>query len=793
MATPRSTRNRPSLATPKFNVADVAKQATRRKPAPGYSFSEPLKMAPGYGEPTPTNLAQRPNTDIVPKEPLPQLVRGKDGKMVPFDPNAEAPVRSYEDIGASLAQDEYTQNLATELDITGEQKGYTSLEEYAADQYDALKESKQLQEAKLADQQLQTSEGVTQAEKSLRSQTLSGASRLAGNREGFVSSSNQSVASKLGRLASEKMQRINSQKDLVDMEIEDARANLDRAERAGSTQIAEQYRQVLDAAEYKARQIDTEYYNALSQQAQEKRANFTAFQGLVDSGQELDTETIAGFAEQLGIPFNDAYGYYKGQQAVRDNNKLTNDEKAIELQNLAYDFDRKLRGIETEQQIAIDFLKTMREKGFSEEEISAYKQMNGITDYDDPLTRAELEYQQLENEIKRKQMAGEPTSIAEMEALFDLRQKMNAEAGTGGTAYVSPSIDGISMSYEGGGLNVTLPRNPDGTLKAYQCGEFVNRAWGIPKGGAGGFGDYMSDKMNTVDKNGFRTEGMMAEQIASMIVPGMAFVSESGETGHVGLIVSGVDAQGNFQTLEANVGDGNPNVPDPPIYKTQNVKDQNIKGFAYPPNGAAIGGQDDAPIISTLDEKTIDNVRSEANSFRQEQIVKDYNVILNKQLSIQSILDSGVGGPGDLAIVYEFMKALDPGSVVRETEYATAAKSGNIFSGAFARYNGYLKEEGGFLPDTVKDSFKELIDLKFQSSQSQYDNLYQQYSQRINNLAGGKDVAPEVLTDYSAGFQSQPGKQVDPREILKEAKKQAYLESLVPDEDLAEFDSYFNY
>lgn len=805
MATPRR-QQRPSAQTSLLNpiiqsllqnpIAEIVKDAIRKKPAPGYSFSEPRQMAPGYGVNPVAPTVPRPNTDIVPKEPLPQqeplpqLVRGKDGKMVPYVPSEGTGATQEERIQAEMDRP-YMDQAQTEEELFGEATTPSTLRDEIKRQNEKLKEQTAQSQRQADAQTLSINEQARQGEQGI-SNAQDQVNAIDVGRNGPVSRSNMVTKKGFTTEMRKRLDYLTAQKDEQLAQVEDFMAKAREAEAAGRSDLAAQFRTQAIQAENTITQIDTDYLNSLSQQAQENRAQLSAFQSLVDGGQELSVETIAGFADKLGIPFNDAYGYYQGQQAIRDDKSLDQATKEIELQNLAYDFDRKLRGIETEDQIAIDFLKTMREKGFSEEEISAYKQMNGITDYDDPLTRAELEYQQFENEIKRRQLAGEPTSIAEMEMLFDLRQKMNAEAGTGGAAYVSPSIDGIAMSYEGGGLNVTLPRNADGTLKAYQCGEFVNRAWGISKGGPGGFGDTIGDKMGIVDSNGFRKGSMSPVQLASMIVPGMAFVSEAGETGHVGLIVSDVDAQGNFQTLEANVGDNNPYNPDPPIYKTRNIKDQDLKGFAYPPNGEQVGGEGDAPIISTLDEKTIDNVRSEANSFRQEQIVKDYNVILNKQLSIQSILDSGVGGPGDLAIVYEFMKALDPGSVVRETEYATAAKSGNIFSGAFAKYNGYLKEEGGFLPDTVKESFKELIDLKFQSSQSQYDNLYKQYSQRINNLAGGQNVAPEVLTDYSAGFQSQSGKQLDPIQILKDAKKEAYLESLIPDEDLAEFDSYFN-
>lgn len=141
-----------------------------------------------------------------------------------------------------------------------------------------------------------------------------------------------------------------------------------------------------------------------------------------------------------------------------------------------------------------------------------------------------------------------------------------------------------------------------------------------------------------------------------------------------------------------------------------------------------------------------DNERALSGQFRSEQIVKDYNTILSKKLSVDAIIDAGVGGPGDLALVYEFMKGLDPTSVVRETEYATAAKSGNIFLGSLARFNGYFKEEGGFMPDNVKESFRSIVDSKLAVQTRLYDNLANEYT----NMAVRQGLNPEnVVLGYS--------------------------------------------
>jgi hypothetical protein len=172
------------------------------------------------------------------------------------------------------------------------------------------------------------------------------------------------------------------------------------------------------------------------------------------------------------------------------------------------------------------------------------------------------------------------------------------------------------------------------------------------------------------------------------------------------------------------------------------------------------------PLIP-LDSGTLTKVQTMAGQFGGEQIVKDYNIIGSKLQSISKIIQSGVGGPGDLAVVYEFMKGLDPTSVVRETEYASAAKSGNIFKGAMTKFNGYFKEQGGFLPDNVKDAFKDIVNSKFEVATTQYNNLYDEYARRINNLTGKTD-GTNYLTDYAGAFGLEQNQSTeDPLGILK--------------------------
>jgi len=143
----------------------------------------------------------------------------------------------------------------------------------------------------------------------------------------------------------------------------------------------------------------------------------------------------------------------------------------------------------------------------------------------------------------------------------------------------------------------------------------------------------------------------------------------------------------------------------------------------------------------------VDNERALMSQFRGEQIVKDYNIIATQKGTIDNIIKSGVGGPADLAMIFTFMKALDPSSVVRETEYDTAAKSGNIFQGWASKFNGYFKEQGGFLPDNVKREFQNLLNQKFGAQEVLYSNLAKQYT----DIAERQGLNPQnVVVDYAA-------------------------------------------
>lgn len=75
-----------------------------------------------------------------------------------------------------------------------------------------------------------------------------------------------------------------------------------------------------------------------------------------------------------------------------------------------------------------------------------------------------------------------------------------------------------------------------------------------------------------------------------------------------------------------------------------------------------------------------------------------------------------------------------------------AAKSGNIFNGIWAKFNGYLKEGGGFLPDSLKADFQSLVNGQFNVQTQLYQNIAKQYG----DIATRQGLNPSnVVPDYS--------------------------------------------
>lgn len=100
---------------------------------------------------------------------------------------------------------------------------------------------------------------------------------------------------------------------------------------------------------------------------------------------------------------------------------------------------------------------------------------------------------------------------------------------------------------------------------------------------------------------------------------------------------------------------------------------------------------------------------------------------------------------GDLALIFSYMKTLDPGSTVREGEFATAQNAGGVGDRAISAYNKVLSGQR-LSPDQRKDFVSR--------AKSIYDQSAKQHEKRVgeySRIATRNNIDPaDVIVDFSA-------------------------------------------
>lgn len=185
------------------------------------------------------------------------------------------------------------------------------------------------------------------------------------------------------------------------------------------------------------------------------------------------------------------------------------------------------------------------------------------------------------------------------------------------------------------------------------------------------------------------------------------------------------------------------------LYNTETGETfKNPKTYAPSSSGTGGGGG----IYGQLDYRTANAVIAQGNKFAESPIVKTYNNLISAGNLINGI-DKNSTNPADhQAIIYNFAKALDPDSVVREGEYATIQK---YSQGLASKYKGQINQAvngTGFLSPQAIQAIQDATANRVKSYSPQYNNVKTQTAQRINSIAG-KDVANQVLLDFEGGYQ----------------------------------------
>jgi hypothetical protein len=170
--------------------------------------------------------------------------------------------------------------------------------------------------------------------------------------------------------------------------------------------------------------------------------------------------------------------------------------------------------------------------------------------------------------------------------------------------------------------------------------------------------------------------------------------------------------------------------------------------------GSSDGGQpgDNPQLYAGLSAKTATAVRAQVAAFKSEPAVQNFAVIQEGRNFAGSLSDTTKNPTDDQGLIYALAKAMDPGSVVREGEYATAQKYAQSLVDSYGKGVTQAINGTGFLTEKARRQIKDTIEARYKASLGSYTHLENQYQTGINNLTGRSDGA-KFVRDYQTGGQ----------------------------------------
>lgn len=164
--------------------------------------------------------------------------------------------------------------------------------------------------------------------------------------------------------------------------------------------------------------------------------------------------------------------------------------------------------------------------------------------------------------------------------------------------------------------------------------------------------------------------------------------------------------------------------------------------------GAPTDGQAGVALYSGLSNATATAVRSKVSKFSTEPLVQNFATIQEGKNFASSIPDKTTNPADDQGLIYSLAKVLDPGSVVREGEYATAQKYSQSWVKAFGKSVTQAINGSGFLSEEARKNIKSTIESKYKASEKSYKNLQSSYTEGINKLTG-RTNGSDFLIEYA--------------------------------------------
>jgi len=327
----------------------------------------------------------------------------------------------------------------------------------------------------------------------------SGASQASGveaslmpGREGFIGGTAQQGIQQFKQLIAEKIDIAAGKLQQAENSRNQQLQQLKDAQDSGNKQLVKSIKQGIAGAEQTIRQEKENLINAQIQANDQTlkinadtRANISAFQTVVESGVELNTNQLLSFANSLGLPADQVNGIYQGLQAIRDDKTLTIEQKQIQTDSMMETLQDQIRGVETEKAKNIDLYTNLVRTGYfaSDDERYTFARALGIEEFDDPFVQLDFQIKALQAE---RDAANDPLDIQIKNLqIKKLQQEYDEAAG------IVPGSNGIEVGDFGN--TADLPNENVKTTSAFGEGQVTG--YGSSKWGKGL--DYqLSDKMD---------------------------------------------------------------------------------------------------------------------------------------------------------------------------------------------------------------------------------------------------------------------------------------------------------
>jgi hypothetical protein len=152
--------------------------------------------------------------------------------------------------------------------------------------------------------------------------------------------------------------------------------------------------------------------------------------------------------------------------------------------------------------------------------------------------------------------------------------------------------------------------------------------------------------------------------------------------------------------------------------------------------GRVLKGIDDpdAPVSRNSESDPIKRAKDLRKEFSQQS--KEFFGVNDSMARIRSSAKDP-SAAGDLALIFNYMKVLDPGSVVRETEFATAQNAAGVPDRIRAKYNQVLSGER-LSPDTRAD-FVDRAEMLFEGQRSIHSTREKEYRRLAESVGADPD------------------------------------------------------